>query len=184
MGTIQDELFFCKNNKGDKMIVMPPNIIWRMHGVEPGFDFDFSKKDSLIAFGAFIILSGALVAYMLCQKTDWEKDCKKAHEQGAEQLITYAYSLAAKSVDTVNFANYKMIPQRQAERDSVRSARKIRKFVKKTGIQYIGYNRQWAPVLRTGAVVRDPEFQELSKKYQTAAQRLIVQRKILSSEHK
>lgn len=165
--------------------MMPPSLIWMCCGVEPGLDLNITKRQAWFGLILWLVLSGALTLWILGgSKTDWEKSCKEAREQGAEQLITYAYSLAAKSVDTVNFANYKMIPQRQAERDSVRSARKIRKFVKKTGIQYIGYNRQWAPVLRTGAVVRDPEFQELSKKYQTAAQRLIVQRKILSSEHK
>ena len=165
--------------------MMPPSLIWQCWGIEPSLDLGMTRRQARITFIAFLVFSGALTAYMLCNiKTDWEKNCKVAREQGAEQLLTYAYSLAAKSVDTVDFANYKVIPQRRAERDSVRSAKKVRKFVKNTNILYIGYNRQGTPVLRTGAVIRDPEFQKLSRNYQVAVQRLIVQRKILNTEHR
>lgn len=170
------------------MIVIPPNIIWRMHGVEPRLDFSGPlTKNLLIGLGVWLVLSGGITAYWLYghyQRNEWARDCKKAREQGAEQLITYAYSLATKSVDTIDFTKCQIVSERRAERDSLRAAKQMKKFVKNTGITYIGYKTVGVgrfvnkPILIKGAVIKDPKYQELSRNYQIAAQQCVARRKI------
>ena len=88
-----------------------------------------------------IILMGAMTAYAgyvaFFYKTEWDEQLDQARKYGTEQVLESTHSRAVKSVDTINFANYVMIPQKTAERDSARYSRKISRFINLSGTDMV-----------------------------------------------
>ena len=141
-----------------------------------------------------IVMMGAMAAYAgyvaFFYKTEWDEQLDQARKYGTEQVLESTHSRAVKSVDTINFANYVMIPQKTAERDSARYSRKISRFINLSGTDYLykyvvyetpgnGYRYGYYKVgFDKDAFIEEPKVQKALKGYEQACQQLAARRKV------
>ena len=119
------------------------------------------------------------------------KEYAPIKEKAANQILESAHSRALKSLDTINFANYVLIPQKTAERDSSHYSRKISKLVDNSGIDYLykewvggGGSENWAVVFDKDAFVKEPNVQKALKGYEQACQQLAARRKVYKQQNR
>lgn len=123
--------------------------------------------------------------YIYTKKNEPGKEYAPIKEKVTNQILESAHSHAVKSLDTVNFADYVMISQRTAERDSARLGQKISKLVDNSGIDYLykewvggGGWENWAVVFDKDAFVKEPKVQKALRGYEQACQQLAARRKV------
>ncbi len=157
-------------------------------------------KGSLWLWILCIVMVGAMAAYAayvaFFYKTEWDEQLDQARKYGTEQVLESTHSRAVKSVDTINFANYVMIPQKTAERDSARYSRKISRFINLSGTDYLykyivyetpgdGYRHAYYKVVfDKDAFVKEPKVQKALRGYEQSCQQLAARRKVYKPQSK
>lgn len=157
-------------------------------------EMDLSAFFVYVLFGLLIIGNLYFSVSPFLPDVDFKKDCNKAKEQGTKQILESAHYRAVNSIDTINIAEYELVSNRRAERDSARCARKVKKFIKHSGNRYLyrllenprdyisyvlqGDESVGTIILKTDLVNKEPEFQKILHDYEVAIQQLAVQRRI------
>ena len=176
------------------MIVVPPNIIWRMHGVDPGLDLDmsFTKTNSegkevpdwiaISIVAGFFVCCAALIDYGFFHNP-WKNACRKAKKQGITRVLNDVHEHAERVVAN-NLQCVPIVSEKDARRDSAHYAHDISKFVDKHEIDYIRiigmkpgtFFTQYDVVLDVSLLYRSPEFRAIVRDYESAVQKLIAAR--------
>lgn len=176
------------------MIVVPPNIIWRMHGVDPSLDLDmgFTKTNSegkevpdwiaISIVAGFFVCCAALIDYGFFHNP-WKNACRRAKKQGITLVLDDAHKRAERVVAN-NPQCVPLVPEKEARRDSAHYAHDISKFVDKHEIGYIRiigmkpgtFFTQYDVVLDVSLLYRSPGFRAILANYEKAVQELVAAR--------
>ncbi len=116
------------------------------------------------------------------------KGVRKATPKATKDILTAAHTDAIKTANSLNLADYELIPPETAKRDSARYARHINRFVKYHGEDYLvrhnpyPYDKQY--YIHTSSLYHyEPKMQKLVGKYENTIQQLEMNRRYQRQKH-
>lgn len=103
----------------------------------------------------------------------------RARKDGAKRVLESLHSDAIRSANTVNFSDCQIVSQGALERDSAHYAREIRRFVRKSGYDYLYWDDCDNGIrFDVSGCKYDLRRQQCANGYKQAVRQLAVQRRI------
>ena len=116
------------------------------------------------------------------------KKVRDATPRATKEILTAAHADAVKTANTLNLADYELMSPEAAQRDSARYARRINRFVKYHGEDYLvrhnpyPYDKQYYAI-STNSLLEEPKLQKLVGKYKNTVQQLEMNRRHQRQKH-
>lgn len=116
------------------------------------------------------------------------KKVRDATPRATKEILTAAHADAAKTANALNLADYELVSPEAAQRDSARYARRINRFVKYHGEDYLvhhnpyPYDKQYYAI-STNSLLEEPKLQKLVGKYKNTVQQLETNRRYQRQKH-
>ena len=132
-------------------------------------------------------LLGVLITVSYFAYLEYKGSPSKIYEKelkyGTEQILNIAHVDAVNSANTINVDEYELVSPRVAKRDSACYARKITRFIKRSGTEFLGWEpdvtrKIYVLTVDKNRIAKDTNFVKLSNGYKHAVEQLAVQRRI------
>ena len=113
---------------------------------------------------------------------------RDATPRATKEILTAAHADATKTANALNLADYELVSPEAAQRDSARYARRINRFVKYHGEDYLvhhnpyPYDKQYYAI-STNSLLKEPKLQKLVGKYKNTVQQLEMNRRHQRQKH-
>lgn len=143
------------------------------------------RMETMAVLAAFIIVSMIVLYGTLLYVP---KKVRDATPKATKEILTAAYAEAIKTTNSLNLADYELIQPETAKRDSVRYARRINRFVKYHGEDYLirhdpyPYDKRYYTI-DWKSLYGKPKMQKLVGKYKNAVQQLEMNRRHQRQKH-
>ena len=171
--------------------IVPPTYLYSDSAECGGGGYD-KYMDKGLTLGMAISIPTAILFILFLHYTNSpNKVYEKELKSGTEQILASAHADAVNSASTVNLENYEFTSELKAKCDSLYYARKITRFIKHSGTEFL----EWQPVTTVkfggswvetnyvltvdkNLIAKDTNFLKLSNGYKRAVEQLAVQRRI------
>ncbi len=116
------------------------------------------------------------------------KKVRDATPRATKEILTAAHADAVKTANALNLADYELVSPETAQCDSARYARRINRFVKYHGEDYLvrhnpyPYDKQYYAI-STNSLLEEPKLQKLVGKYKNTVQQLEMHRRHQRQKH-
>lgn len=117
------------------------------------------------------------------------KNVRDAAPKATKEVLDVAHARAVKSTNTFDVADYQLLSPEVAQRDSARYARRINRFVKHHGEDYlvrVGLftdPNKWYYIHTTSLYHYEPKMQKLVGKYENTIRQLEMNRRYQRQKH-
>ena len=143
------------------------------------------RMETMALLGAVVILS---VIGLYGTLLYVPKKVRDATPKATKEILTAAHADAVKTANALNLADYELVSPEAAQRDSARYARRINRFVKYHGEDYLvrhnpyPYDKQYYAI-STNSLLEEPKLQKLVGKYKNTVQQLEMNRRHQRQKH-
>ena len=143
------------------------------------------RMETMALLGAVVILS---VIGLYGTLLYVPKKVRDATPKATKEILTAAHADAVKTANALNLADYELVSPETAQRDSARYARRINRFVKYHGEDYLvrhnpyPYDKQYYAI-STNSLLEEPKLQKLVGKYKNTVQQLETNRRYQRQKH-
>ncbi len=143
------------------------------------------RMETLAFLGAIVIVSMIGLYGTLLYVP---KKVRDATPRATKEILTAAHADAVKTANALNLADYELVSPEAAQRDSARYARRINRFVKYHGEDYLvrhdpyPYDKQYYAIY-TNSLLEEPKLQKLVGKYKNTVQQLEMNRRHQRQKH-
>ena len=175
-------------------VIIPPTYLYFNSDEDDGsygggLDPNWMKG---LTWGMIISIPVVVVFMMFLRHRDSpSKIYEKELKYGTEQILNVAHNDAVNSANTINIDEYEFVSPMVAKCDSARYARKITRFIKRSGTAFLGwkpdttirFGGSWVEInyvltVDENRIAKDTNFLKLSNGYKRAVEQLAVQRRI------
>ena len=143
------------------------------------------RMETMAVLGAIVIVSmiglyGSLL-YV-------PKKVRDATPKATKEILNTAHADAVKTANALNLADYELMSPETAQRDSARYVRRINRFVKYHGEDYLvrhnpyPYDKQYYAI-STNSLLKEPKLQKMVGKYKNTVQQLEMNRRHQRQKH-